>query len=305
MFDHFAANLAFWGALAWCLEWPWLAAGLPLLAALAYASVRHGLDTGREAFLVYGIVYAAPGLCAVVVPRLHGMTLSFGFVLIVVCAAAATLWHLRRRLREPAHDYRWRPSPDEERWLAVESASSALPSRAPSSQSVPAAGAAPARSPASRCSCWGSWRPRCSSGSSAFSDETTLLIAGLVAALAAEWLIVTRRLYASGIEEGLCVAGSLLIGAWITTVIPPRSGFAGGTVATLVLIAAVGAAGLRLLNPLVTTCAVIAFVYWVGSTAAARALDQAIGGADDGLCRLFGRDACARAGRARVPPALA
>ena len=102
VFDHFAANLAFWGAIAWCLEWPWLAAGLPLLAALAYASVRHGLDTGREAFLVYGIVYAAIGICAATVPRLHGMTVSLGFVLIVVCAAATTLWQLRRRLREPS-----------------------------------------------------------------------------------------------------------------------------------------------------------------------------------------------------------
>ncbi len=111
-----------------------------------------------------------------------------------------------------------------------------------------------------------------------FRNETTLLVAGLVAALAAEWLTVARRLHASGIEEGLCVAGFLMIGAWITTLIAPRSGFAGGTVETLVLIAAVGAAGLRLLNPLVTTCAVIAFVYWVGSTATARALDQAIGG---------------------------
>ena len=101
VFDHFAANLAFWGTLAWCLEWPWLAAGLPLLAVLAYASVRRGLDTGREAFLVYGIMYAAIGICAVAVPRLHGMTASFGFVLVVVCVAAATLWQLRRQLREP------------------------------------------------------------------------------------------------------------------------------------------------------------------------------------------------------------
>jgi hypothetical protein len=101
VFDHFAANLAFWGAIAWCLELPWLAAGLPLLAALAYASVRRGLDTGREAFLVYGIVYAAIGLCAAVVPHLHGLTLSLSFVLVVVCSAAATLWHTRRRLREP------------------------------------------------------------------------------------------------------------------------------------------------------------------------------------------------------------
>jgi hypothetical protein len=101
VFDHFAANLAFWGTIAWCVEWPWLAAGLPLLAALAYASVRRGLDTGREAFLVYGIVYAAIGICAAVVPHLHGMTVSFGFVLLVVCIAAATLWQLRGRLREP------------------------------------------------------------------------------------------------------------------------------------------------------------------------------------------------------------
>jgi hypothetical protein len=101
VFDHFAANLAFWGALAWCLEWPWLAAGLPLLAVLAFLSVRHALATGREAFLVYGVLYAAIGICVVAVPRLHGMTASFGFVLIVVCVAAATLWQLRRRLREP------------------------------------------------------------------------------------------------------------------------------------------------------------------------------------------------------------
>ena len=101
VFDHFAANLAFWGAIAWCLEWPWLAAGLPLLAALAYASIRRGLDTGREAFLVYGIVYGAIGTCAVFVPRIHGTTASLGFVLVVVCVAAAALWQLRRRLREP------------------------------------------------------------------------------------------------------------------------------------------------------------------------------------------------------------
>lgn len=101
VFDHFAANLAFWGAIAWCAEWPWLVAGLPVLAALAWASVRRGLDTGREAFLVYGIVYTAFGVCAAVAPRLHGMTTKFGFVLIVVCAAAAMLWQLRRRLREP------------------------------------------------------------------------------------------------------------------------------------------------------------------------------------------------------------
>jgi hypothetical protein len=100
VFDHFAANLAFWGAIAWCAAWPWVVAGLPLLVALGYASVRRGLGIGREAFLVYGTVYAAIGVCAAALPHIRGSTPSFGFVLIVVCVAAATLWRLRRHLRE-------------------------------------------------------------------------------------------------------------------------------------------------------------------------------------------------------------
>jgi hypothetical protein len=45
-----------------------------------------------------------------------------------------------------------------------------------------------------------------------------------------------------------------------------------------VMIAAAGAAGLRLLNPFVTTCAALALVNWVGSTTLARSLDVTIGG---------------------------
>ena len=75
---------------------------IPIVATLAYVSVRHGLETGREAFLVYGIGYAAIGACVVAVPRVHGMTMAFAVVLVVVCVAASALWHLRRSLREPA-----------------------------------------------------------------------------------------------------------------------------------------------------------------------------------------------------------
>lgn len=100
VFDHFAVNLAFWCAIAWCLEWPWLAAGLPLLAALVVVSLRRAYDTGRELFLVYAVVYAAIGVSALVVPRLHGITLTMAFLLLVVGVAATALWQLRRRLRE-------------------------------------------------------------------------------------------------------------------------------------------------------------------------------------------------------------
>jgi hypothetical protein len=172
---------------------------------------------------------------------------------------------------------RWRPSPDEERWLELASEPGA---------------AIPRTAVAERT---GGWR---STGLLArialfvlgfvaavlifgilgVGSVTNLLVAGLIATLAAEWLTVGKRLHASGIEEGLCVAGFLLIGAWITTLLEGGPRFAGGSVDTLVLIAALAAAGLRLLNPLVTTCAVLGFVYWAGTTETARALDQTIGG---------------------------
>ena len=164
---------------------------------------------------------------------------------------------------------RWRPSPDEERWLEVASElGAAIPRTAVAERT-------------------GGWRNTgvlarialfvlgfvaavLIFGILGVGSVTNLLVAGLIAALAAEWLTVSKRLHASGIEEGLCVAGFLLIAAWITTLLEGGPRFAGGSVDTLVLIAAVAAAGLRLLNPLVTTSAVLAFVYWVGSTDTAR-----------------------------------
>ena len=100
-FDHFAANLAFVGAVAWCADWPWLAAGLPLLAGLAFVSIRHAFNTGREAFLVYGVLYAALGFCIAVVPHVNDFTAACALVLLVVCGAATAIWQMRRQLREP------------------------------------------------------------------------------------------------------------------------------------------------------------------------------------------------------------
>jgi len=171
---------------------------------------------------------------------------------------------------------RWRPTPGEERWLAV---------------AAELGDAVPRESLAERS---GGWRSTGLLARSALfvlgfiaaalvvgilraGDEATLLIAGLIAVLAAEWLTVTRRLFASGIEEGLGVAGYLLVGAWIAMQLEPRSGFASASLATLVLIAAGGAAGLRRLNPFITTCAAIALVSWIGSTTAAGMIDGVIG----------------------------
>jgi hypothetical protein len=173
--------------------------------------------------------------------------------------------------------YRLRPTPDEERWLAL---AAKLGADLQNAVSVERTGGWRSTGLLARAALFalGLVAGALLVGLLGFGNEITLLIAGLLAALAAEWLIVTRRLFASGIEEGLCVAGYLLVAWWLTTLILPVTGAGAERHVALLLIAAAGAAGLRLLNPLVTTCAVYAFVHWVGSTAVARALDEAIGG---------------------------
>jgi len=171
---------------------------------------------------------------------------------------------------------RWRPSPDEERWLQVASElGAALPLPALTERT----GGWRSTGPLARIALFalGIVAAALLFGVLGIDDVTMCLVAGLLATLAAEWLTVQKRLYASGIEEGLCVAGFLMIGLWFTSVVGPGPDFGDGRFQVLLLIVAAGAAGLRRLNPFVTTCAVIAFVYWAGSTATAHALDWAIG----------------------------
>ena len=167
---------------------------------------------------------------------------------------------------------RWRPTPAEERWLDVVSE---LGTELPRDFLIARTGGWRSTGLLARFALFvlGFVAAALLVGILGLGDHVNLLIAGLIAVLVAEWLTVGRRLHASGIEEGLGVAGFLLIGAWITTLIGPEVEFIGGTPHTLVLIAAAGAAGLRRLNPLVTTCAVLVFVHWAGSTTAAHALD--------------------------------
>lgn len=171
----------------------------------------------------------------------------------------------------------WRPSPDEERWLEV---------------AARLRGALTGKLTQERT---GGWR---SAGLFArvalfvlglvaaamvlavlgFNHDAMLLVAGVIATGAAEWLKVGKRLHASGIEEGLCVGGYMLIGLWIAGKAGPVFGRPGLDVFWLVVIATTGAAGLRLLNPLLTTCAALAFVEWLDSTHVAHMFDATAGG---------------------------
>jgi len=171
---------------------------------------------------------------------------------------------------------RWRPSPDEERWLAV---ASELGAAVPPTAFAARTGGWRSTGRLARIALFvlGFVAALLVFGILGFSSETTLFTAGVIVALVAEWLTVQKRLYASGIEEGLCVAGFMMAAFGFTLMVVPEIDFTEASVPVLVLIVAAGAAGLRRLNPFVTTGAVIAFVSWVGSTGPARALDQSIG----------------------------
>lgn len=170
---------------------------------------------------------------------------------------------------------RWRPSVAEERWLAV---AAQLDDTLPAAALAERSGHWRRTGPLARIALFmlGLVAAAMLVLIVGFDDESTLLVAGLAASLAAEWLTVSKRLHASGFEEGLCLAGFLMIGAWLSTVLHPGPGFGGPAVEPL-LIAAAGAAGLRRLNAAVTTAAAIALVYWAGTSAAVRPLDHALG----------------------------
>ena len=100
VFDHYAANLAFWGALAWCSLAHLRLAGLLLLAVLATVAIRKGLRSAEESFLVYGVVYAAIGAGIVTAQLLTDPLLATSASLAILIAAAVLLWRLHARLRE-------------------------------------------------------------------------------------------------------------------------------------------------------------------------------------------------------------
>jgi len=95
-----------------------------------------------------------------------------------------------------------------------------------------------------------------------FHLQEARLIAGMSLVVAAEWLILSRRLAFAGIEEALELGGLLLIAfEWL-------DGFERSTDVALALTAAsaFGVAGLRLLNPLFTMLAILALTVAVDLT---------------------------------------
>jgi hypothetical protein len=101
--EHFAINIACWGALAWCFNGPTRWLGLAAMIAIAALSIRRGLRRPSELLVVYGVIYGAIGVCTTLAGA-AGDPLS-GAV-IVLATALGAVWLLlrwRRRLRQRIH----------------------------------------------------------------------------------------------------------------------------------------------------------------------------------------------------------
>jgi hypothetical protein len=102
VYDHFAANLAFWGAFALTFDRPTQWLGALIVAALAlYVGIR-GFRQGRESFVLYAVGYGTLGL-AVLEGHLINDSLGVTFlILMTLIGALALLWHLRARMKMAA-----------------------------------------------------------------------------------------------------------------------------------------------------------------------------------------------------------
>jgi hypothetical protein len=148
-----------------------------------------------------------------------------------------------------------RPTSSEERWLALARRLRSSPKSAPFSEHT---GRWRTANPWSRCAFFVLGLVAAvmiSLVASHLWPGAQTVIAGLVSLAAAEWLILGRRHFWSGIEEALEVMGLSMLSyqCWI------HIGRSESTGAFL-LATALAIAGLRLLNPLFTTLAILAFV---------------------------------------------
>ncbi len=100
--EHFAANTSSWGALALSFDDTTRYIGMLLVIGLAVISIRKGLRNQQEAFVVYGVAYAALGLC-VFEAQIGGGALFITLLeLITVIGAVTLLWRLHAQLKAAA-----------------------------------------------------------------------------------------------------------------------------------------------------------------------------------------------------------
>jgi hypothetical protein len=99
-FEHAAANAAFWGTIALAYPDDTHLFGVALAVGAAIASVVYGYRRGREAFVIYGYVYALAAMGSFVIDLWKHELALVAYLLVlfagIISAMIATLWRMRR-----------------------------------------------------------------------------------------------------------------------------------------------------------------------------------------------------------------
>lgn len=97
LFDHYAANLAFWGALILSADRELRFLGCAIGIALAAASAIYGVKTRSEMFLIYACIYGVIALdiaVALLIPELAAL-----FIMMSSICAIVALFVIHARMR--------------------------------------------------------------------------------------------------------------------------------------------------------------------------------------------------------------
>jgi hypothetical protein len=98
--EHFAANVAFAGAIALMFEKDTRVLGCLLALAVAAAVIVWGVRTKREVFVLYAFLYAVLAVDVLFVELVGGEALPFFFIVLSIIGAIVALIAIRARVQE-------------------------------------------------------------------------------------------------------------------------------------------------------------------------------------------------------------
>jgi hypothetical protein len=102
LFDHFAANLAFWGALTLAVHKETRPVGCVIAIALAVAAAIYGNRMREATFVIYAWVYGIIAIDIVVCDAIHEEVFVALYLLVSTVAAIAGLFITHARMRRAA-----------------------------------------------------------------------------------------------------------------------------------------------------------------------------------------------------------
>lgn len=100
VFDHYAANLAFWGSLILSADKDLRLLGCAIALALAAASAIYGFKTRTEMFVIYACIYGVIALDIAVVDVVPDLAALFIMMSSIVAVVSLFLIHAQMRKEE-------------------------------------------------------------------------------------------------------------------------------------------------------------------------------------------------------------